>query len=125
MKAPPTLDFVLELEHKVWQAFVAGDAAADTNLLAEDFLGVYATGFANREEHAAQLLGGPVISSFRLSDARLLVIEADVVLLAYLAEFRRSKSPPGSPPERMYITSLWQRLPEGWRNVFSQDTGAV
>jgi hypothetical protein len=25
----------------------------------------------------------------------------------------------------MYVSSMWQRFPEGWRNIFSQDTSDV
>lgn len=120
--APPDLDFVLDLERKVWEALVRGDASADEHLLHDDFLGVYATGFGDRSEHVGQLAEGPVVSEFRLSDARLLVLHPDIAILAYLVEFRRPKRPEASPPDRLYISSAWQRFEQGWKNVFSQDT---
>jgi len=46
-------------------------------------------------------------------------------MLAYLAVFRRPGSPGDAPPERMYISSLWQCFAQGWLNVFSQDTPAA
>ena len=123
--AAPQLPLILDLERQVWEALARGDWQADAGLLHDDFLGVYATGFATRAEHAAQLRGGPVVSSFELQDARLLVVQPDVVMLAYLAVFRRPNAPSAAPPQRMYVASLWRRLPQGWRNVFSQDTEAV
>lgn len=127
-KAPLTAPDILEilaLERQVWQALARGDAAADARLLHERFLGVYSTGFADRGDHIGQLDAGPVVSAFDIEDARLLVLKPDVVLLAYLAVFRRPKAPADAPPERMYISSVWQHHAQGWLNVFSQDTHAA
>ena len=112
-------DEVLAAERAVWQALVSGDAAADGRLLADDFLGVYPTGFAGREEHAGQLSGGPTVGRFELSDERIVELAPGVVLLAYRAEYVR----PGSDDvEAMYVSSIWSRRDGTWRNVFSQDT---
>ena len=119
---PPDLATLVELESRVWTALVQGDTQADEQLLAADFLGVYATGFANRDEHAGQLAAGPVVASFALSQARLLDLGPDTALLSYLATWTR----PGAPaPQRMFISSIWRRRDGRWRNVFSQDTPAA
>jgi hypothetical protein len=123
--APPDLDFVLDLERKVWEALVRGDASADERLLHDDFLGVYATGFGGRSEHVAQLAEGPVVSEFQLSEARLLVLHPDIAILAYRVEFRRPAQPELAPPNRLYISSAWRRFEQGWKNVFSQDTSVA
>ena len=119
------LSTILDLERKVWEALVRGDPSADARLLHEDFLGVYSTGFAGRAEHVAQLHAGATVAHFEMLDARLKVLKPDLVLLAYLAVFRRPSACVDSPPQRMYISSLWQRGPQGWLNVFSQDTEAA
>ena len=121
----PDISEILALEREVWLALVRGDAAADARLLHERFLGVYPTGFADRGDHVGQLDAGPVVSTFDIEDARLLVLKPDVVLLAYLAVFHRPKAPADTPPERMYISSVWQHDAQGWVNVFSQDTAAA
>ena len=121
----PDISEILGLERQVWEALVRGDSSADASLLHESFLGVYSTGFAGHSQHVGQLNAGPVVSTFEIHDARLLVLKPDVVLLAYLAVFRRRKSPADAPPERMYISSAWQCYSGGWLNVFSQDTGAA
>ena len=122
---PPDISEILGLERQVWDALVRGDPSADASLLHESFLGVYSTGFAGHSQHVGQLNEGPVVSAFEIHNARLVVLKPDVVLLAYLAIFRRRKSPAGAPPERMYVSSVWQCYAEGWLNVFSQDTGAA
>lgn len=116
------LDACIELESKVWDALRRGDADADASLLADDFLGVYPTGFANRSEHAGQLANGPTVSEFQLLEARLMVLSEKDVLLAYRADWHRFGSPESDAGESMYISSLWSRRSGRWLNVFSQDS---
>jgi hypothetical protein len=113
------LDLILSLERAVWEALVAGDAAADARLLDAGFLGVYPTGFAGRDDHAGQLAAGPTVRDYRISEARLLPLGADQVLLAYRAEYCRSGS---VTCEAMFVSSIWRRDGAGWVNMFSQDT---
>jgi uncharacterized protein DUF4440 len=117
----PDLDGFLALETQVWEALVRGDPAADIALLTPDFLGVYPSGFAGRADHAGQLEAGPVMQSYQLDKARLMVIGAGHVLLSYRATYARV----GGKAEVMYISSLWQRIDANWRNSFSQDTPAA
>jgi hypothetical protein len=116
------LDAVVELETGVWDALRRGDAEADNQLLADDFLGVYPSGFANRADHVGQLVNGPTVASFELHDARMMVISADDALLSYRADFRRPAGDASEPVESMYISSLWSRRAGRWVNVFSQDS---
>jgi hypothetical protein len=125
MKQPPDLaieDFI-RLETEVWRALVSGDAAADERLLADEFLGVYPTGFADRSDHVSQLADGPTVDEFTLSDERLVVLSDSAVLLAYRADYRRApRSTQLTEPEAMYVSSAWCRRDGRWVNVFSQDT---
>ena len=116
--AVPELDEILALETAVWSALQDGDASADARLLADDFLGVYPTGFADGGDHAGQLDNGPTVEAFRIESPRLKVLTDDHVLLAYDAAYRR----PSGVEERMYVSSLWSRRNGAWVNVFSQDT---
>ena len=114
------LDFFIGLERQVWEALRRGDGAADAKLLAENFLGVYDSGFASKAEHAAQLSDGPVVKDFELETPRLLRLSPTLALLAYRARWRDGKG----NPRRAYVSSVWERRSEGWRNIFSQDTNA-
>ena len=117
--AAPTLEEILGLERQVWTALVEGDAAADRALLSVDFLGVYATGFANRDDHVDQFAATPTMARYELSETTLRVLTPDVALLSYRADFQR----PGSEAwEAMLISSLWERHGGIWANSFSQDT---
>jgi hypothetical protein len=113
--------FFLELESKVWDALVAGNIKADEELLADDFLGVYSSGIAGKEEHAAQLMEGPTVANYSLSDARIMILAEDTALLSYLARWTRIAN---GKQEAMYITSIWKKTNQLWLNIFSQDTKA-
>jgi hypothetical protein len=119
------LEFFVALEAQVWEALVDGDPVADRALLTSDFLGVYTTGFASRSEHAGQLLAGPTLMSYSISDARLISVSESAVMLCYRADFRRPQDGPTSGRQTMYISSLWIERDGQWANSFSQDTPAV
>ncbi len=115
-------EYFVSLERAVWQALKDGDAAADARLLSEDFLGVYASGFADRSDHAGQLRNGPTVRSYELTNPRLVLLADGVVALSYLARFQRVAGSGAPGPESMYVTSIWRREHGTWVNVFSQDT---
>lgn len=114
----------VSLETEVWDALVSGDAETDIRLLADEFLGVYSTGFAGRSDHVDQLKAGPVVEWYKLSEARIRVLAEGVVLLSYKAEFIRHKARGAGARETMFVTSIWQSRSGSWKNVFSQDTPA-
>lgn len=116
-----TLDALLSLEREVWEALRRGDAAADADLLSEDFLGVYPDGFAGREDHAAQLSAGPSVARYALSGARVIALGEGAALLSYEALYAR----PGGAEARMFVSSLWALRGGRWLNIFSQDTPAA
>ena len=122
MASQELVDVVVELESAVWQALVDGNAAADRALLADHFLGVYPTGFADRADHTDQLSSGPTVAEYSILSPRVLEVTDADVLLSYEAHFRRTSD--GSL-ERMYVSSLWSRRDDQWLNAFSQDTPAI
>ena len=113
---------ILQLEAAVWDALAAGDIAADARLLADDFLGVYSSGFAGKAEHTEQLHAGPTVTSYKLSEARIQILATDVVLLSYRADWVRCKAGQVGEADSMYVTSIWQCFAGDWKNIFSQDT---
>ena len=119
-----TIQQFLALEKQVWEAFLAGDPLADSKLLADNFLGVYSTGYFGKLEHCEQLRRGPIVAQYELHDPRILVLASDTVLLSYLALWTRAGSSALAQTEKMYVSSLWQRIDGTWKNVFSQDTTA-
>ncbi|MEM7643521.1 MAG: nuclear transport factor 2 family protein [Pseudomonadota bacterium] len=108
-------------ERTVWSVLRDGDIDADQAALAQDFLGVYPDGFADRADHAGQLRDGPTIASYDLHDIRVRALGQEHALIAYRAVYTR---PTRTAPEEMYVSSIWRREDSGWVNIFSQDTPA-
>lgn len=115
----PRLSEIINLERQVWDALVTGDVGADSRLLSNDFLGVYASGFSDRAGHVGQLDAGPSIATYDLTDLRLLTPGPGLAMLCYRADFVRMGS---STLESMLVSSLWKQTGAAWRNIFSQDT---
>ncbi len=120
--AETDVDELVTLETEVWEALVAGDAAADGRRLAADFLGVYPSGFADRADHMGQLDDGPTVADYELLEPRVIPVSDAAALLVYRARYRRPG--PARPTEEMFISSLWCRREGDWINTFSQDTPA-
>lgn len=117
-----TVEYFLQLENQVWAAFEAGDAKSDSELLSDDFLGVYDNGFASKQAHSDQLATGPLIAHHELSEARIKVLAEGLVLLSYRVIFVRFQNRDNGFKETMYVTSIWQYENGDWKNTFSQDT---
>jgi hypothetical protein len=114
------VDVFVALETQVWEALRTGDPAADARLLSDDFVGVYSFGIAGKENHTAVLANGPVVESYEIHGARLIVLTDDHVMLCYRAVFVGVGE--SAPTSSNYISSLWSRRDGEWLNVFSQDT---
>ncbi len=112
----------VELESRVWDALVAGDPEADAAMLTDDFVGVYESGISGKAKHCKQLENGPTVERYQILEPRILVVSESAVMLSYLAEWTK---PGGQEPQKMYISSLWQKAAGAWKNSFSQDTMAA
>lgn len=117
-----TLEEIVALESQVWQALCTGNRALDAELLSDDFLGVYPSGFSDKQQHCDQLKNGPTVACYLIKEPRLTVLNENLVLLSYLAEWASIKNTNPLIKEYMYISSLWKRSGTTWQNTFSQDT---
>jgi len=117
----PDQAYFESLERQVWNALFVGDGGADAVLLDDGFLGVYSDGFAGKSDHVGQLKNGPTVCQFTISDVRMIAMGDDHVLLSYRADFKRVNELRG---EAMYVSSVWRKMLDHWRNIFSQDTPA-
>lgn len=116
------LSHFVDLERQVWEALVDGDASADRTLLSDDFVGVYPSGFADRNDHVSQFVSAPTVSTYHLEQARLIAVSSHAAMLCYLAVFQR---PSDDVVHRMFVSSLWCERAGTWVNTFSQDTPAA
>lgn len=113
------LDQLLAAETRVWRAMQSGDQAESRLSLADDFLGVSSTGYNGCEDHVGDLVDGPTVTGFEISEERTMAWGDDLALLVYRADYRV----PGADDVRtMYVSSVWERRDGRLVNVFSQDT---
>lgn len=105
-----SLDDLLGLEHRGWDALCrSGGAAFYSELMTDDGLMVLVNGMVlDRAQVAASLDGAPPWDRYDLDDARLVELGADAAALVYRAVAQRS----GQPPFRALMTSIY-RLVEG------------
>jgi hypothetical protein len=120
-----SIEEILKLETRVWEALRTGDSNLDGEMLSDDFLGVYPTGFADKAEHVSQLSNGPTVLSYELISPRILDLGENRVLLAYKAMWIRLKDGVAEPREVMFVSSVWEYRANRWLNTFSQDTPAL
>lgn len=107
-------------ERAVWEALRTGDREADRALLTEDFLGVYPTGFVNRDDHVDELADGPTVLDYEFLEVRTLEVADGTGLIAYRVRFRPAAQ---AEPITWMVSSIWRREPDGsLANTFSQDT---
>ena len=99
-----------------------GDIYADSDLLSDDFLGVYETGLSTKEDHLAQLKDGPIVSDYKIRQAQLLQLGPKIVSLTYSATVIFVKNETQNIQHLYYITSIWAYRHNKWVNIFSQDT---
>lgn len=120
MPLSPGQEELIAAETTVWEALRAGDREADRALLAPEFLGVYPTGFITRDDHVAELDGGPIVYDYEILETRHLPVGTDSALLAYRVRFRPTEE---AEPVTWMVSSIWRREADGSLvNTFSQDT---
>ena len=116
------LNFFLGLEIQVWEALKNGDESADSNLLSDDFLGVYEAGLSSKEDHLELLRNGPIISCYAIGSSQLIQLGPEIASLTYSATATFLKNDEQDTEVLLYITSIWARRSNKWVNIFSQDT---
>ena len=99
-----------------------GDIGADSDLLSDDFLGVYESGLSTKEDHLTQLRNGPIVSDYKIRHARLLRLGPKIIGLTYSATATFVGNEAQGTQHLYYITSIWAYRYNKWTNIFSQDT---
>jgi hypothetical protein len=122
---PPADSFFIEMERGVWEALKNKDKAADARLLADDFVGLYDTGFATKSDHVNQMDSKYSIESYSVHDARVFRLSPTIVLLLYKAICKGSGEWEQYCSRPDFASSLWVERDGRWLNLFSQDTGVT
>ena len=113
------VEFFVAIERQVWEALKAADVEADASLLADDFLGVYDSGYGTKADHLTQIRNGPTVAHYEIDAAHLVHVSPSLAVLSYRAIWRHVQE---QGKRVYYITSIWERRDNRWLNIFSQDT---
>ena len=116
------LNFFLGLEMQVWEALKTGDKNTNSNLLSDDFLGVYETGLSSKNDHLELLQNGPIILCYKIGPSQLIQLGPETVSLTYSATATFLENDKQNTETLLFITSIWTRRLNKWVNIFSQDT---
>lgn len=123
--APESDGFFIAREKEVWEALKKKDKAADSDLLADDFVGLYDTGFGTKSEHVNQMDDHYAIDSYTIQDARVLRLTPETTLLLYKSTCTGSGDWKQYCSKPAYVSSLWVQRGAHWFDLFSQDTPAT
>ena len=117
-----SLDELLGLEHRGWDALCRRDGAAFyAELMTDDGMMVLVNGMVlDRAQVAASLDGAPPWDEYELDDARLVALGADAAALVYSARARRA----GEPAFRALMTSVYRLVDGTPRLALYQQTAA-
>jgi hypothetical protein len=119
---PPPDSFFIEKEKAVWDAIKSKNKSADSGLLADDFVGLYDTGFAAKSDHVSQMDDKYAIERYDLQDTKVLRLSSTMALLLYKATCKGTGAWEQYCSRPDYVSSLWVEREGHWVNLFSQDT---
>jgi RNA polymerase sigma factor (sigma-70 family) len=116
-----TLEALLALETRVWEAMKKRDVAGLRKVCAADYLTVHVDGSRPTLDEVLAWLPELEIKRYTLKDTRLIPLGPDAATLVYLAETQTVLL--GWAEEgRTQVSTTWVRRNGEWRNVFSQET---
>ena len=124
IESPPMSYFVAK-EKEVWEALKQKDKAAATRLLADDFVGMYASGFYTKSEWLKQIGEQYTISAYTIDDVKLLRASPTTVLLLYRSTCKGTGEWAEICARVEYISDLWVKRNGRWTAMFSQETQAA
>lgn len=112
-KAPPKTDPAVAMEAAVWAAAKARDVKAFNDLMAEDCLNVYSSGFGTRNDETKDLKHYDM-HSFKILESRVSHPTPDTTFVAckmFVSDTYKGKSHAGN----LYSTSVWIKTKDGWK----------
>ena len=123
-KVPPD-SFFIAMEKEDWEALRNKDKAAATRLLADDFVGMYDSGFATKAEWIKQMDGQYTIDAYTIEEPKVLRPSPTTALLLYKSTCKGTGEWAGYCSHLQYISDLMVQRNGKWEDLFSQDTIAV
>ena len=119
------LAFFVTKEREDWEALKHKDKLAAARLLADDFTGLYNTGFSTKAEWIKQMDKQYTIDDYTIEDAKLLRPSPTTALLLYNSRCKGSGAWVEYCSHISRISDLMVQRDGEWRDLFSQDTRAT
>ena len=119
------LAFFVAIEKEDWEALKHKDKVAASRLLADDFTGLYDTGFSTKSEWIKQMDDQYTIDDYTIEDAKLLRPSPSTALLLYNSRCKGSGAWAEYCSHVQRISDLMVQRDGRWFDLFSQDTEAV
>lgn len=117
-------DTIIEKEKTMYEAIKTGDMDTFKANLADEFMSVYESGFANRDQELENIKK-LTIDTYELSDIKVMQPSDNIAIIAY------SLNSTGmwdneQFSDRYYSTSTWMKMDdESWKAILHTETKAV
>ena len=112
---------ILSGEHALIQAQAHADTATVERLLSDDFHEIGSSGRYFGKAAVIDSLTRSLVLDFQLQPMEWIEVDADCVILVYLAEVTRRRNN-HTLTIKACRSSTWRREAEGWRMLFHQGT---
>lgn len=122
MTDPGLYEFILNCERSVWQAVVAKDGDALSDLFSEEYIEITLAGLrVLKSEVVAESPEIDEIDSYLIDSARVVAASADCAILSYHLTIEGTcRGVPVLPKDR-WVTSVWSRVGGAWKcSLFQQ-----
>ena len=119
------LAFFVAIEKEDWEALKHKDKVAASRLLADDFTGLYDTGFSTKSEWIKQMDDQYTIDDYTIEDAELLRPSPTTALLLYNSRCKGTGAWADYCSHTSRISDLMVQRDGRWFDLFSQDTQAL
>lgn len=116
-------EMLMEQEEALWAGWKNADTAAFEKYMAADAVGILGDGSTHGKADMVAMIGSGAceVSSYELSDMKVLPTGKDSVVLVYRAE--QDAVCDGEPvPSHLVVSSTWAMAGGDWRNVLYQET---
>ena len=123
--AAPTVDALMALENKAWEAYKNKDAKFFEGFLGDNMISGTGEGTMSRAD-AAKMIGGHTdnVKSFTLSDPKVTPIGADAAVLTYKGVVDGTEN--GKPiPSPMTVATVFVRSGADWKAVYHEEVPII
>jgi hypothetical protein len=118
---PSQQEILINYEKQTWELVKQKDLKAFTNLIAEDYYGIYPNAENVTKPKLVEFLGAVNLKDYQLSNFKVTMLNKDAAIITYQADVRLIDE--GKEASfRVTLTSGWARRNGKWLGVFYRET---